>query len=147
MLELRARTRWKGLCAGVLGAAMSLSCAAPADHARPAPTDPSSFGSFCATWMGKLAERERSNLASATARRRGDRVVVEYVGYARSSIRCEAEPSGLPSNPFVGKLVYEEHRYERAGESRADALASPPRVVSALVVMEIFRFDGSRWVY
>jgi hypothetical protein len=97
--------------------------------------------------MGKLAERERFNLKNAPARKHGDNVVVEYVGYGKTPTRCEAKASGVPSNPFVGKLVYQEMRYERSGASKDRALTSQPRVLSTTEVMEIFRFDGRRWVY
>lgn len=137
----------KGLGIAALSALVSLSCAAPAARAGPGLTGPSSFERFCATWMGKLAERERFNLANADARQSGDRVLVEYVGYDKAHRSCETKASGVPSNPFVGKLVYHEFRYERTGASKDRALSSHPRVLSTTEVMEIFRFDGSRWVY
>jgi hypothetical protein len=105
------------------------------------------FEHFCSSWMGKLAERERQNLQTAAPRRDGANVVVQYVGYGKTPTRCEARTSGVPSNPFVGKLVYSELRYQRAGATRERALASEPRVLEQTEVMEIFRFDGSRWVY
>jgi len=144
---MRVLNRWNGLGAAALSAGMLLSFVAPAAHAGPGLTGPSSFERFCSTWMGKLAERERFNLKNAAARKNGEGVVVEYVGYAKSPMRCEAKESGVPSNPFVGKLVYQELRYERAGASKDRALTSQPRVLSTTEVMEIFRFDGSRWVY
>jgi hypothetical protein len=146
VLDMRVLNRFEGLAAA-LCAGMLLGFAAPAAHAGPGLTGPSSFERFCSTWMGKLAERERFNLRNATARKSGDRVVVEYVGYGKSPTRCEAKPSGVPSNPFVGKLVYQELRYERSGASKDGALTGQPRVLSSTEVMEIFRFDGSRWVY
>jgi hypothetical protein len=145
--DMRVLGRLKGLAATAICAGVLVSLAAPAAQAGPGLTGPSSFERFCSTWMGKLAERERFNLKNAAARRDGNRFVVEYVGYARTPARCEAKPSGVASNPFVGKLVYQELRYERAGSSKDHALSSEPRVLSSTEVMEIFRFDGSRWVY
>jgi hypothetical protein len=149
VLDMRVLNRCKGLGAAALCAGMLASFVAPVAYAGPGLTGPTSFERFCSTWMGKLAERERFNLknAAAKARKDGNRVVVEYVGYGKSPTRCEAKPSGVPSNPFVGKLTYKELRYERAGSSKDGALSSQPRVLSTTEVMEIFRFDGSRWVY
>jgi hypothetical protein len=147
MPEIRALDCWKRLGAATFGAGMLLTFAATAAHAGQELAGRASFERFCSTWMGKLEERERSNLTRAIVRRSGDRVVVEYVGYTRSPLSCEAEPSGAPSTPLVGKLVYQELRYERSGASKGGALTNPPRVLSRIVVMEIFRFDGSEWVY
>ncbi len=55
--------------------------------------------------------------------------------------------AAVPSNPLVGRLSYHEFRYERAGASKDHALSSHLRVSSTTEVMEMFRFDGSRWVY
>ncbi len=108
---------------------------------------PAKFESFCDTWMQKLAQREEHNLSQAGAEKPDGEVVLEYTGYARTPVRCEAKATGVPSNPYVGKLVYKELHYRRAGSSLKRALTSKPQLLGATQVMEIFRFDGSKWVY
>lgn len=143
---MRMRSGWKaGLCgvvaAGLLGVATDAS-------AGPGLTAGSqSFERFCSTWMGKLAERERNNLQHATPRRNGSAFLVEYTGYAKQPTRCEARETGVPSNPFIGKLTYHELRYQRSGATPERAQAGDASVLEQVEVMEIFRFDGKRWVY
>ncbi len=107
----------------------------------------SSFNKFCKVWMGKLAARERNNLKGASARKNGGRFVVEYTSYAQSPQRCEAKPTGVASNPYVGKLVYTERAVRRTGATKSKARSGSVQVVSEVEVMEIFRYDGKRWVY
>jgi hypothetical protein len=117
----------------------------------PAPSaageSPARFERFCQTWMSKLAEREEHNLSKADSRGGDGQVVLEYTGYQKTPVRCEAKATGVPSNPYVGKLIYKELRYRRSGTSLKRALSNPPQLLGATQVMEIFRFDGSKWVY
>lgn len=105
-----------------------------------------SFESFCAQWMSKLDDRERHNLASAEINKDGNGFFVEYVGYAEKPVRCEASRVGS-ARTVVGKLVYHELRVRRTAPTRAAARRSAPRVLHEIEVLEIFRHDGSRWVY
>ena len=104
------------------------------------------FTRFCSEWMTKLAQRERDNLKSAEARQGSGGVVLEYVGYATQPIRCVARIP-QPGKPGVGILVYMELRYRRSGSDAMQARSSQPAVLSQVEVTELFRFDGTRWLY
>jgi hypothetical protein len=118
-----------------------------ASAGQPAAIAKPRFEQFCASWMGKLQERERENLESAQVERKGKRFVIEYTGYGARPVRCEAKATGVPQNPYVGKLVYRELRYQKAARKRAVVRSAKPSVVASTEILEIFRFDGSRWVY
>ncbi len=120
---------------------------APPASARPGSEGDRSFAKFCDVWMGKLARRERDNLKSARPRNNGGTYVIEYIGYGNRPLRCEAKATGKRANPFIGKMVYTEHQYRREGSTGAKARKGSAALVSATEVMEIFRFDGKRWVY
>jgi hypothetical protein len=104
------------------------------------------FRAFCSTWMNKLEDRETHNLQSAPAHKRGGEVVLQYTGYADEPLRCEAKRAAS-GKAVIGKLVYHERRYEKSGPTRSRALSDSPRVLEEVEVMEIFRHDGSQWVY
>ena len=104
------------------------------------------FTHFCGEWLSKLQARERQNLQKAEPRRRESEVILEYVGYARSFLLCDARPAGQNGN-WLGRLAYQELLYRRSGNSRQAALANKPQVVQRVKVTEIFRYDGSRWRY
>ncbi len=143
---MRTRTgAISGLCAALLAGWLGGPGVAQAGPGLTAGSQ--SFERFCSTWMGKLAERERQNLAKAQPQRNGSGFLVEYTGYAAKPVRCEARETGVPSNPFIGKLVYHELRYRRAGATPERAHGGDASVLEQVEVMEIFRFDGSRWVY
>lgn len=117
--------------------------AAPGPRAAQANED---FTRFCSEWMGKLAQRERDNLKSAQARPGSGGIVLEYTGYAAQPIRCVARIP-QPGKPGVGILVYMEMRYRRSGADVVHARSSEPAVLSQVEVTELFRFDGTRWLY
>ena len=143
---MRTRKGWSaGLCAALVAGWLAGAGVASAGPGLTAGSQ--SFDRFCSTWMGKLAERERHNQKTAAAQRNGSGYLVEYVGYARRPVRCEARETGVPSNPFIGKLVYHEMRYRRAGATPERAQTADASVLEQVEVMEIFRFDGTRWVY
>jgi len=104
------------------------------------------FDNFCDEWMGKLAERERSNQDRAKVQSEPTGVVVEYTGYTTQPVSCTArvDPKGKPS---VGILVYYEVRYRRSGTSPELARTSPATEVERVEVTEVFRYDGARWAY
>lgn len=130
------------LAAALLAAQLATSARAGGALAR----DPD-FASFCAEWMQKLEARERWNLSRAKPSREGDQFVLDYIGYDREPLRCEARPSGHPGAPFVGRLVYYELRYRKRGGSQRDAREGLAHVVGRVRVLEVFRHDGRRWVY
>jgi hypothetical protein len=125
--------------AGLLSFALSAAPAARADgHA---------FERFCGEWMEKLAQRERDNVANLRMVQRDGRFVGEFVGYGKAPVRCTAKPTGHRDNPYVGRLVYHEIRYRHAGPTASEARRNMAAEVTRTEVMEIFRFDGQRWVY
>ena len=101
-----------------------------------------SFRSFCAEWMTKLESRERRN-----QRRDRDGVVLEYTGYVERPLRCEAKRSGSSAVGAIGQIAYHQLTLRQHGRTRDRALRSRPAVLRRIEVIEIFRFDGSRWVY
>ncbi len=125
-------------------------CMAVAIAPSPAAADDSaaaSFQNFCVKWMAKLARIEKQNLKRAEPRKDADPVTLEYTGYSPAHFRCDIRATGHATNPYVGKLGYEERRYQRAGATRALALSGSAALVDVQAVTEIFRFDGARWVY
>ncbi len=129
----------------VLATGLALALGAPAAPARAA--EDGGFGSFCQTWMGKLQKRERDNIARMKIRRAAEGVVGEYTGYARKPTRCKPTSKVVPGKPAVGTLVYHEIRYAKRGADQKAARAATPRAVNTVEVMEIFRYDGKRWIY
>lgn len=141
---------WKLGRARLLAAGIALTLLAPAAGAQAGSnvaTAEKSFQRFCEIWMRKLDAREAANLKKASARKNGSGFIVEYTGYSDQPLRCEAKASGVRGNPFIGKLVYHELRYRRSGSTKPQAHQGSPNVVQTVEVLEIFRFDGSRWVY
>lgn len=118
--------------------------AASADATRSTSRD--GFQSFCLEWMGKLAERERSNRSGARLTRTTGGVRLEHVGYSEQPVRCESRVRD-PRKPGMGVLVYDEIRYHRFGKTEQDARASEPQVVERVAVTELFRYDGKSWTY
>ncbi len=105
------------------------------------------FKEFCASWLGRLKQREVQNLAGASARRTWRGVVLAYTGYGDRALQCQVSRTDVPGARFIGRLGYLEHSYERRGRDRRAALASAPVTISTTEVLEIFRHDGARWVY
>lgn len=115
---------------------------------QPAQAGPEdTFSKFCSSWMAKLKAREQQNLKQASPKKDGGLFVVEYTGYSGQPLRCEAKHSARTNRPPIGKLSYHELRYRGSGKTPAAALASTPSIVLQTEVLEIFRFDGLRWVY
>ncbi len=97
-----------------------------------------SFQDFCAQWLAKLDKRERFNRRNAS--KSGGS---EYTAYGDVMIRCEAKPSGNDNNA-IGRLVYHELRVRDASKKAGQAAQD---VLERVEVMEIFRFDGTKWVW
>ena len=104
----------------------------------------SAFPTFCEEWMGKLAARERDNVSHIKWDKLPEGVKGEYVGYFTKDHTCTTkELSGVP----VGKIIYREIRYEKRGDTVADAEKSAPRAIDATEVTEIFRYANGKWIY
>ena len=106
-----------------------------------------SFQHFCKDWMKKLDEREVRNRSLAKAVSNGNELVMHYTGYGKTSLKCEVRETGVPSQPFVGRLVYDEIEYQKAGATPSALSTKTPSVRARTEVMEIFRYDGKKWVY
>jgi hypothetical protein len=132
------------IAVGIRGAACALAFGAVALFAVPA-SAAQSFDSFCAEWMGKLAERETQNMQKVQYTPENGQVVGKYTGYEKSPIKCQSRAK--PGAPGVGTLVYNELHFQKTGDSVDTAKKSSPQVVEKVEVMEIFRFDGSAWKY
>jgi hypothetical protein len=130
----------------MLIAALAL-LAAPARADAPAASGAHGFERFCASWMQKLRVREADNARATRIVPAESGYVGEFTGYGRKLLKCRARPTGSPSTPWVGQLVYEEIRYRKSGRSPSAARSSKPVIAARTHVLEIFKFDGSRWIY
>lgn len=103
------------------------------------------FKTFCDSWMEKLRERERNNIAHIEWKP-GDRGVVgEYVGYDTTNITIP-EISNPDKQP-IGRVIYMELKLRLSGTTDVDALAQKPEIVERTEVTELFRFERGSWVY
>jgi len=103
------------------------------------------FKTFCDSWMEKLRERERNNIAHIEWKP-GDRGVVgEYVGYDTTNIEIPAITN--PDKQPIGRVVYMELKLRLTGTNDVDALAQKPEIVERTEVTELFRFERGNWVY
>ena len=78
---------------GALLVVTLLAVAAPSARAE-------SFDSFCAEWMGKLAQREQQNAAKVQYSPGSGGVEGKYTGYERVPVRCQTRAK--PGAPGVG---------------------------------------------
>lgn len=106
-----------------------------------------SFQSFCKQWMNKLDEREVRNRSLAKAVSNGGNLVMRYTGYGKTVLKCEVRETGVPAQPFVGRLVYDEIEYQKSASTPGELSSQSPAVHTRTEVMEIFRYDGKKWVY
>jgi len=93
----------------------------------------SAFPTFCEEWMGKLAARERDNVSHIKWDKfpDGSRASTSAI-----SPKTPAAPPRSSAGVPVGKIVYREIRYEKRGDTVAEAEKSPPRAVEATEVTE-----------
>jgi hypothetical protein len=103
------------------------------------------FTTFCDSWVDKLRERQRHNLATIKWQTSPEGVVGEYVGYDTDHIGPETVDH--PDETPIGKLVYMELKLRLAGPTEAHALAKDPEVIERTEVTELFRFNQGAWVY
>jgi len=104
------------------------------------------FETFCSTWMDKLREREKYNLAHIQWQPDAGGVVGEYVGYETDQPEHTVSHTEKKSVP-IGKLIYREVKLKLSGKSEAEALANKPEIVERTEVTELFRYDHGVWVY
>jgi hypothetical protein len=121
--------------------------AAPVPADAPPPAGGHGFQSFCAEWMAKLRAREADNARATQIVKNGSGFIGEFTGYGRKPLKCRAKPTGSASTPWVGQIVYEEIVYRVSGRSAKAARSSTPVVAGRQQVLEIFKFDGSKWIY
>jgi len=101
------------------------------------------FQTFCQEWMEKLAVREHDNIANIKWNTNPDGVQGEYVGYSQDHTCVVKNEDKDP----VGKIAYQEVRYEKRGTTIAEAEKSPPHPVETTAVTELFRFEKGKWIY
>jgi len=102
------------------------------------------FGDFCKEWMGKLAARERDNVANIKWEHQPSGIVGAYTGYSQEHT-CLLKP-GTGDVP-IGKIVYVETRYEKSGTSQTEAQGSAPKAIEQIEVTEIFRYKSGKWEF
>ena len=129
------------------GVSQSMKESAPVSAPATASPAQQSFHRFCRSWMDKLSVRQERNAQGIGYRKHTGRVVGEYVGYSKEPLQCTVTETGVPGNPFVGELMYYERRFRKSGKTYKAARANPPQAFEEAAVMELFRFDGTRWVY
>jgi len=105
-----------------------------------------SFDRFCVEWMQKLATRERDNQQHIQWIPSGSGVMGEYVGYS-SDHTCLLKPISDPKAVPIGKIIYQEIRYQKQGASAAVAAKSTPQPLDLTEVTEIFRYERGQWKY
>ena len=101
------------------------------------------FQTFCQEWMQKLAVREHDNIANIKWDTEPDGVHGEYVGYTQDHTCTVKDEYRQP----VGKIAYQEVRYEKRGGTVGEAEKSPPHPVETTAVTELFRFEKGKWIY
>jgi hypothetical protein len=104
----------------------------------------SAFPQFCESWMEKLVQREEHNVTHIHWQQNGGGVTGSYIGYTRQHT-CTTK-NGTHSTP-VGKITYEEIKYEKRGPTPAEAELAPAQVVGTSKITEIFRYSEGRWIY
>lgn len=136
-----------GLVAGWLTICLAgaLVAGAPAPAKAEGSALQQSFQRFCSQWMQKLQVRQRDNATNAQAKQHPQGVLYRYTGYASQPDRCEVQEAG--KGRAVGKLVYSEYVMQKWGASLQAARSSRARIAATTEVMELFRFDGTRWRY
>ena len=114
-----------------------------AEPAQRAEEVESAFQEFCTEWMHKLEVREENNVAHIQWSTKADQVEGEYVGYTHDHTCTLAEHTKVP----VGKITYQQTRYQKSGPSVTEAQQSAPHAVETTGVTEIFRYDHGKWIY
>ncbi|HUY19690.1 MAG TPA: hypothetical protein VMV15_10730 [Candidatus Binataceae bacterium] len=100
------------------------------------------FPAFCQDWQRKLENRTRWNLSRINWHLDHGLESGTYTSYGTiSSCTTKLSDSGVA----IGKLTYEEFTYSLSGKTVDDAKHAPPKQVSIMRTLEIFRFDHGKW--
>jgi hypothetical protein len=59
----------------------------------------------------------------------------------------EVKPTGDKASPYVGVLKYEEHTFANHADSPELAKKGPFECEKQVLVTEIFRYAGGKWIY
>jgi hypothetical protein len=122
---------------------VSLSCLVLFSTVALAGDASSAFNTFCEEWMGKLAAREKYNIANIKWDAKPDGVRGEYVGYTQEHTCMVKDANKVP----IGKIIYREIVYRKHGGSIPEAEKSPAEATEVTEVTEIFRYSAGKWVY
>ena len=122
---------------------VSLCCVVLLSSVAVAEDAASAFNSFCEEWMGKLAAREKHNVANIKWDAKADGVKGEYVGYTQEHTCLVKDTSKVP----IGKIIYREIVYQKHGGTIPEAEKSAAEAIEATEVTEIFRYAAGKWVY
>ena len=131
----------RAACLGVL-----LLSAIPAAGAFAGDSVSEAFDRFCGEWMQKLATREHDNQQHIQWIPSGNGVMGEYVGYSIEHT-CLLKPLTDPKAVPVGKIIYQEIRYQKRGSSPSAASSAAPQPLELTEVTEIFRYEKGQWKY
>ena len=103
------------------------------------------FKAFCVKWMGFLETRERDNRRAIKWQKKPEGASGQFIGYSKEydCVLKEKSSNGTP----VATIVYKEYVYEQKGGSQGEAEQSPPNIIDATEVTEIFRYAKGEWVY
>ena len=100
------------------------------------------FPQFCKDWEAKLRAREVDNLKHILFRLEGGFQTGVYTGYSTVSA-CETHQS---SGGFsIGKLSYEEYKYQLRANSVEEAMHAKAAPVEDTHTTEIFRWEKGTW--
>ncbi|HEY8517852.1 MAG TPA: hypothetical protein VIS07_20265 [Candidatus Binatia bacterium] len=144
----------QSILVAVVGIALVLGVGVPAhaDKAKRASAVKASpeelqaeFKRFCDSWMEKLRERERHNIANIEWKPNGTGVVGEYIGYDTTNVQIP-EITNADTTP-IGRVIYHELKLRLSGASQVDALAQQPEIIERTEVTELFRYERGNWVY
>jgi len=122
---------------------VALCCAVLWSTAAVAGDVASQFDSFCVEWMGKLAARQEHNITHIKWDTKPEGVKGEYVGYTTEHTCTLKNETQVP----IGKIIYREMVYQKAGGSIPEAEKSEARAIETTEVTEIFRYAAGKWVY
>ena len=102
------------------------------------------FPAFCHDWERLLHEREVNNLQNIRWQVSNGYKTASYVGYGKV-VRCETKESaeGVP----IGKVFYEELKYDLFGKTLEEARHARPRLDGTTTTLEIFSWEKDRWFY
>jgi hypothetical protein len=138
------------LLVGAFALTLQGAGASRAADATPAAVDKSigaDFDEFCAEWMQRLRTRQRRNDKATVLSRHGNVYSGQFVGYSHKPVKCQARATGSAASPYVGQIVYHEIRFERTGRTLKSARRSKPTALLHTEVLEIFRHNGSKWIW